>query len=424
MSFTFNELPYGASPPSTWNVVPLKHLVTLSNGYVFKSDSWEETGTPIIRIENLNGSANFNHSNLALPAKHRIFPGDLLFSWSGNPGTSFGPFRWGRVGLHYLNQHIFKVAVHGCEKDWLYWSLRAATYWIERELTSGMIGMVHVTKDELANVPIPVPPLEVQRQIAEFLDTETARMDALRQRIQRHVSSLKMRRQLQITEATRGSDSDVQRSLHAIAEVILGRQRSPQHAEGPHMVPYLRAANVKDGRLDLSDVMAMNFTSDEQRVFALRPGDVLVTEGSGSLKAVGAAAVWAGEICGTVCFQNTLLRIRPRVGLADGEFLEWWARSAFASGEFASIATGANIYHLSAERVRSLVTRFPDLDEQRRIATQLAVETRKVDDLIATRGRQLNVLAERRQALITAAVTGQFDISTASGLNVTDGVGA
>lgn len=190
------------------------------------------------------------------------------------------------------------------------------------------------------------------------------------------------------------------------------------------MVPYLRAANVKDGSLDLSDVMAMNFTPDEQRIFALRPGDVLVTEGSGSLKAVGAAAVWTGEMFGTVCFQNTLLRIRPRPGLADGKFLEWWARSTFASGEFASIATGANIYHLSAERVRSLLTRFPNLDEQRRIADHLAAETNIIDRVIATRRRQTELLAERRQALITAAVTGQFDVSTASGRNVTDGVSA
>jgi type I restriction enzyme S subunit len=48
------------------------------------------------------------------------------------------------------------------------------------------------------------------------------------------------------------------------------------------MVPYLRAANVKDGTLDLSDVKTMNFTPDEQRLFSLQPGDVLVTEGSGA----------------------------------------------------------------------------------------------------------------------------------------------
>ncbi|MFE7751639.1 restriction endonuclease subunit S [Streptomyces sp. NPDC057428] len=421
---TASTLPYGASPPDSWVVVPLKYLTTLTNGYVFNSADWVDAGTPIIRIENLNGSLNFNHSGSMLPGRYRVKSGDLLFSWSGNPGTSFGPYLWNEPGDYYLNQHIFKMGVSGCDARWLYWSLKAATHWIERELTSGMIGMVHVTKEELAAVPIPVPPVELQRRIADFLDAETARIDALGQMLQQQISLLEMRRQIQITDSVTGSDSDAQRSLHAVAEVVLGRQRAPQHAEGQHMVPYLRAANVKDGRLELSDVMAMNFTPDEQRIFALRPGDVLVTEGSGSLKAVGAAAVWAGELVGKVCFQNTLLRIRPRPGLADGKFLEWWARSTFASGEFAAIATGANIYHLSAERVRSLLTRFPDLDKQRRIADHLAEETRRIDRLIAARRRQVGLLTERRQALITAAVSGQFDVSTASRRKVTDGVNA
>ena len=72
------------------------------------------------------------------------------------------------------------------------------------------------------------------------------------------------------------------------------------------MVPYLRAANVKDGSLDLTDVKTMDFDLAEQAKYALKPGDMLVTEGAGSLAAVGASAVWSGEIDGVVCFQNTL----------------------------------------------------------------------------------------------------------------------
>ncbi|MEU8269016.1 restriction endonuclease subunit S [Sphaerisporangium sp. NPDC049002] len=194
-------------------------------------------------------------------------------------------------------------------------------------------------------------------------------------------------------------------TLRAAAEIALGRQRSPQHAEGPHMVPYLRAANVKDGALDLSDVQAMNFTPSEQKIFSLRPGDVLVTEGSGSLGTVGASAVWGGELNGPVCFQNTLIRLRPREGV-DARYLEWWARSSFASGTFASIASGANIYHLSAERVRALTFRQPPLEEQRRIADFLDAETACLDGLIAAhRGVESKVL-ERREAGIVAYVTG------------------
>lgn len=189
-------------------------------------------------------------------------------------------------------------------------------------------------------------------------------------------------------------------SLRSAAEVVLGRQRSPQHAEGPHMVPYLRAANVKDGELVLDDVLSMNFTPQEQRIFSLRPGDVLVTEGSGSLSTVGASAVWHGEIEGKVCFQNTLLRLRPRPGV-DSRFLGWWARSAFGSGLFASIATGANIHHLSAERVRALPIDLPSLEEQRRIADFLDVQTSHISRLESLRFRQRMLLEERDMAVVS-----------------------
>lgn len=161
------------------------------------------------------------------------------------------------------------------------------------------------------------------------------------------------------------------------------------------MVPYLRAANVKDGCLDLTDVKEMNFSPREQEVFKLRPGDVLVTEGAGSLAAVGAAAVWSGELSAVTCFQNTLLRLRPRSGV-NGRYLAWWARHAYADRRFAAEATGVNIYHLSAERVRAISAPQPTLAHQRAIADFLDAETARIDVLTSRRRRQQELLEQRR----------------------------
>lgn len=194
--------------------------------------------------------------------------------------------------------------------------------------------------------------------------------------------------------------------LFGAADVRLGRQRSPQHESGPHMIPYLRAANVKDGALDLSDVKLMNFDPSEQRTFSLHPGDILVTEGSGSIGAVGASAVWKEDLPGTICFQNTLVRLRPRPGVSDGRYLGWWARAAYASGQFASIASGANIYHISAERLKGLPAPLPPLDEQRRIADFLDAETAQIDRTATIRENAKMMLLERRAAGVFSAVTG------------------
>jgi type I restriction enzyme S subunit len=174
------------------------------------------------------------------------------------------------------------------------------------------------------------------------------------------------------------------------------------------MVRYLRAANVKDGVLDLSDVLEMDFSPAEQRRFALVPGDVLVTEGAGSLAAVGASAVWSGEIAGTVCFQNHLLRLRARPG-NDPRFLKWWARHAHGSGLFAEIASGAQILNLGADRVRRLPIVVPGFRRQRAIADYLDAEANHIDALLSARRRQIELMAERFSALREERVTELLD---------------
>ncbi len=263
--------------------------------------------------------------------------------------------------------------------------------------------------ETLADLPLPVPSLPEQRAIADYLDTEIARIDALISRKHRLLDVLAERRQAEIITAMVTKHPTDHRPLRAYAEVQLGRQRTPAHDTGPNMTAYLRAVNVQDGRLDLSDVKSMDFDVSEQARFSLEAGDVLVTEGSGSLASIGATAVWNDELDATVCFQNTLLRLRPR-RMTHPRFLAWWCRYAYASGLFAGVATGANIFHLSADRVRSLPMTHVPLTVQRTIADYLDTEIGRIEAIINKERRVLDLLAERRQALITAMVTG--DAST------------
>jgi type I restriction enzyme S subunit len=198
----------------------------------------------------------------------------------------------------------------------------------------------------------------------------------------------------------------ITRRLIQVAEVDLGRQRTPEHERGDHIVPYLRSANVGDGALILDDVKSMNFTPKEQVFFSLRPGDVLVTEGSGSKETVGAAAVFNGEVATPVCFQNTLLRLRPRASLSDGRFLYWWMRHAHASGMVAAVTTGANIQHLGAESLRNMRIAVPAIDIQRRMADFLDDQVARIDETIRLREDQIDDLTARLTSFAHSAVTG------------------
>src|SRR5690554_6101358 len=89
----------------------LGDICKLRNGRAFKPEEWSDRGLPIIRIQNLNDLTKpFNYCNLDIDDKFVVNTDDLLFSWSGTPGTSFGAFIWNR-GKGYLNQHIFRVDV-------------------------------------------------------------------------------------------------------------------------------------------------------------------------------------------------------------------------------------------------------------------------------------------------------------------------
>ncbi|HMR12886.1 MAG TPA: restriction endonuclease subunit S [Arachnia sp.] len=169
--------------------------------------------------------------------------------------------------------------------------------------------------------------------------------------------------------------------LNKLAEVRLGRQRSPKNHSGPQMRPYLRAANVGWNGLILDDVKEMNFTDDEMSTYALRPGDLLLGEASGSPGEVGKPALWKGELA-ECAFQNTLLRVRSET--MEPEFLLHFFRHQALSGRFVEESRGVGIHHLGRERLAKWLTPQPPLGEQRRIVAILEEHLSDLDDGVRT----------------------------------------
>lgn len=172
----------------------------------------------------------------------------------------------------------------------------------------------------------------------------------------------------------------------------LGRQRSPKNHTGDSMRPYLRAANVGWGGLKLDDVKSMNFTDAEMSTFRLNPGDLLLSEASGSPGEVGKPALWTGEIA-ECAFQNTLVRVRPGSS-ADPKYLLHFFRHEALSGAFAAGSRGVGIHHLGREALASWPVPLPSLNDQRRIAAILD----RADQACVARRRCLALLNSWPQA--------------------------
>lgn len=193
--------------------------------------------------------------------------------------------------------------------------------------------------------------------------------------------------------------------LSEVAEVRLGRQRSPDRAKGEHMRPYMRAANVTWEGISLKDVKEMDFSPKEFGTYELRDGDILLSEASGSAMEVGKPALWRGQLEGC-CFQNTLIRVRSRGPLPEYLHLHFLADARL--GKFAAAGKGVGINHLGADRMSSWPTALPPLNEQRRIVAKLeALQAR------SRRAREAldavpPLLEKLRQSILAAAFRGDL----------------
>lgn len=194
--------------------------------------------------------------------------------------------------------------------------------------------------------------------------------------------------------------------IRDIGEVRLGRQRSPDRATGPHMRPYMRAANVTWAGISTHDVKEMDFSPEEYEVFALAPGDLLVGEASGSKMEVGKSAIWRAEVPGA-CFQNTLIRVRTNKAILP-EFLQKHLSYDALRGALAEVAKGIGIHHLGAAGLAEWRVGVPPLAEQKRIADKLDTLLARVDACRTRLDRVPAILARFRQAVLDAAAGGEL----------------
>jgi hypothetical protein len=202
--------------------------------------------------------------------------------------------------------------------------------------------------------------------------------------------------------------------LDELADVRLGRQRSPKNHAGDRMRPYLRAANVTWNGLDLADVKDMNFSERESVVYELQRGDVLVAEASGSASEVGKPALWNGEIDGC-CFQNTLVRVRSR-GPAP-EYLRYFLFGEARSGRLGEAAPGVGIHHIGAARLSAWTIPVPPLNEQRRIVAMIEEQFSRLNAAESTLKQARSRLDAMRGSVIDAAAVAAIDRWGLSGIS-------
>ena len=278
--------------------------------------------------------------------------------------------------------------------------------------------------DILKGIKVGVPPIEEQDAILTFLDRETAKIDALIAEQEKLIALLAEKRQATISHAvTKGLNPDVPMKDSGVPwlgevpahwEINRLKSISPQITVGIVVepskyyvgsgVPALRSLNVAPGRVIEDNFVFISAESNDLLSKSrLRAGD-LVSVRSGQ---TGTTAVVPENLNGCNCIDLIIIR-KPR---DDSEqFLCWFLGSDAAIQQFSSGSGGAIQQHFNIGTAMNLQIARPPRKEQDAIVKFLEIESDKIESLHRASEHSINLLQERRSALIAAAVTGQIDV--------------
>lgn len=157
-----------------WKEYRLGDVCEFLNGRAYKANEFKESGTPIVRIQNLTGIGNYVYSDLELPENKYINAGDLIYAWS----ATFGPYIWkGEKSIYHY--HIWKIECDEkkIDKHYFFYYLLNASDKL-KESGNGTL-FIHITKKLMESFSILLPPLPTQAAIAEILSSLDDKIDLL-----------------------------------------------------------------------------------------------------------------------------------------------------------------------------------------------------------------------------------------------------
>jgi len=310
-------------------------------------------------------------------------------------------------GKSWINNHIHVLRPRSIvDPRFLVYALNS-TDW--RPLISGST-RDKLTQDAMSSAQVPVPDLRVQQAVADFLDAETARIDALIAKKRRLWHLLFERRAGHIEHAIRTLVAEWGEAplKYLVREVTVGIVVTPAAWYSETGVPALRGQNVKPGRVILDDLVYLTEEGHAlHKKSELRSGDVVVVRTGQA----GAAAVVTAQAAGANCID--LIVVRPGSAV-DASFLEHVLNSDWTQKHVEQHSVGTIQSHFNVSAMKEVPMPSAPVHRQREVVKSLGRLTDRIDATVARLNRQIELLNEHRQALITAAVTGQIEVPGAA----------
>lgn len=337
--------------------------------------------------------------------RYGLRPGDLLVCEGGEPGRCA---IWGRdEPVH------FQKALHRVRTSEVL-DVRFLARFLEYAAGEGILARLftgstikHLPGLKLGQIVIPLPPRVEQDRIVDAVESAMAAVDE-------GETSLDGGRRLMPTLRAALLNHLMTRegapfvSLSDVADIRSGLTKGRKTKGETRDVPFLRAANVQHGFLDLDEIKTIPASEVEEERFKLEAGDVLMVEGSGSPQRLGQGCLWEGQVAGCL-HQNHVFRARPDRSRVLPKFLAWAIQAPEARSHFFHQAkTTSGLSTINRTQIGETPIPLPALPAQQEIVSRLEASLGGLAELARDLGNRCDEADALRRSIMHQAFTGQL----------------
>jgi type I restriction enzyme S subunit len=275
----------------------------------------------------------------------------------------------------------------------------------------GIVADLWTTRySELKGITVALPDEETQKEIADFLDRETARIDQLIEKKKRLIEMLEIRFSSYVNEVMSGYEA---RKLKTLASAQLSNvDKHIYDDESEVNVVHYTDAYYNDLITKETPLPIGSVTSLEKQKFILKGGEVIVTKDSETPDDIAIPVYIESVKENTVCGYHLAI-IRPKPNLLDGKFLFWSLKTKKVRDYFSLAAQGVTRFGIPIGKISDCPMPYTsNTEEQARLGTDLFTKNFRKNELVKNIQSSIERLKEFRTSLITEAVTGQLDIKT------------
>ena len=422
--------------PEHWEVGSLRRLIkSVGNGTTADQVDEAEDTVAVSRIETISaGLINFEKVGHVGPQdvarRFLLNAGDILFSHINSLSMvgNVAIYSGGRPLLHGMN--LLRIQpLPSIASEWLLYWLKSKN--VRQEVESRAkpaINQASISTDSVRALPALIPPSFEQTHIARFLDHETARIDALIAEQQRLIELLKEKRQAVISHAvTKGLDPTVpmkDSGVEWLGEVPahwevtklsfitsrIGSGKTPSGGADAYVadgVTFIRSQNVYDEELRLDDCVFIDEATDLEMAWSrVRPLDVLINITGAS---IGRTCI-VPEDFGRANVNQHVCVIRLSSPKKNAAWVSEALKATPTKHQVDISQTGAAREGLNFEQLAGFWISVPPLGEMAPILAHIRQMRAVIGQLLNEAEASVNLLKERRSALISAAVTGKIDV--------------